>query len=65
MAYLADVLTAVLDGVVAVLSAVATAIAENATTIGTLIIMGALIGLVITTGSRLFRSISGWFRALV
>jgi hypothetical protein len=65
MAYLSDVLTAMLDGVVAILQAVATAIAENAAIIGTLLITGALIGMVVTVGSRLYRGISGWFRGLV
>lgn len=63
-ASLADTLSSFLSSIVGVLSSVATAIADNADVIATVMIVGALTFIVIRYGTRIMNSITGWFRGL-
>ena len=65
MAYtLTDILNSMLTAVQDILGNVATAIADNAYVIGTVVVLGGLTYAVVRYGSRLMRSITGWLGAL-
>jgi cobalamin synthase len=61
---LADVLTNILTALQDILYYVANAIAENASVIATVVIIGAIAFLVMRYGSRIFRGVTGWLRGL-
>lgn len=61
---LGSILNNILSAISNVIAAVASAIADNATVIGTVLILGALVGLVVAVGTKAFRPIIGWFRGL-
>jgi len=61
---LADILTNVLNAVQTIIYQIASAIAENATVIANVIILGGLAVGVYAVGRRLVRMVSGWFRGL-
>jgi len=61
---LSDILTNMLNAIQDILGSIASVVAENASTIATVVVLGGLTYAMITYGSRLFRSIFGWFRGL-
>jgi cobalamin synthase len=61
---LADVLTNILTALQDILYYVANAIAENASVIATVVVIGAIAFLVMRYGSRIFRGVTGWLRGL-
>jgi cobalamin synthase len=61
---LADVLTNILTALQDILYYVSTAIAENASVIATVVVIGAIAFLVMRYGSRIFRGVTGWLRGL-
>lgn len=64
MSALAGVLSSVLDSIVGILGAVATAISENAEVVATVLVVGALAFVVIRYGSRMMRGITSWFKGM-
>jgi len=63
MAYtLADVLTNILNALQDTLYYISSAIAENASVIATVVVIGALAALVMRYGSRIFSGVTGWLR---
>jgi len=66
MAYnINDILNAILTAIQDILGNIAQAIADNASVIATLIVVGGLTYAVVRYGTRLFRSVTGWLGALV
>ena len=61
---LQDILNSMLTAIQDVLGNVASAIADNATVIGTLVVLGGLTYAVARYGSRVFRQFTGVFGAL-
>jgi len=61
---LAEVLTQILTALQDILYYVASAIAENASTIATVVVIGAIAFLVMRYGTRIFRGVTGWLRGL-
>jgi predicted PurR-regulated permease PerM len=61
---LADVLTNILTALQDILYYVANAIADNASVIATVVVIGAIAFLVMRYGSRIFRGVTGWLRGL-
>jgi hypothetical protein len=61
---LADILTAVLNAVQTIMYQIASVIADNATVIANVLVLGGLAVGVYAVGRRLVRMISGWFRGL-
>jgi cobalamin synthase len=61
---LADVLTNILTALQDILYYVANAIAENASVVATVVVIGAIAVLVMRYGSRIFRGVTGWLRGL-
>jgi hypothetical protein len=61
---LADVLTNILTALQDILYYVANAIAENASVIATVVIIGAIAFIVMRYGSRIFRGVTSWLRGL-
>jgi len=61
---LADVMTNVLNAVVNVLYQITKMIADNASAIATILVVGAVAFLAYRYGSRIFRGITGWLRTL-
>jgi len=59
---LADVLSQILSAIQTILYEVATAIANNASTLATVLVLGAIAFVVMRYGSRMFRGIMTWFR---
>jgi hypothetical protein len=59
-----DVLNNILSAINSVIGAIATAIADNAEVIGTVVIVGALAVSVMSIGKKVFSGLSGWFRGL-
>lgn len=59
-----DILNSILSAVQGVIGAVATAIADNASTIGTVLILGALIVAVMSIGRKSLGGITSWFRGM-
>jgi len=59
---LADVLTNILTALQDILYYVANAIAENASVIATVVVIGAIAFLVMRYGSRIFRGVTSWLR---
>jgi hypothetical protein len=59
---LADVLTNILTALQDILYYVANAIAENASVIATVVIIGAIAFIVMRYGSRIFRGVTSWLR---
>lgn len=65
MAYtLAEVLTNILNALQDILYYVSTSIADNASVIATVVVVGAIAFLVMRYGSRIFRGLTGWLRGL-
>lgn len=63
MAYsLNDVLNAILTGIQDTLYYIASAIAENAQVIATVVVVGAIAFGVMTFGTRVFRGVTSWVR---
>jgi mannose/fructose/N-acetylgalactosamine-specific phosphotransferase system component IID len=62
---LSDALTNILNAITTIISSVAQTIADNASIIGTALVVGALITAVVTVGSKAFRGISGFFTGLI
>lgn len=62
---LSDVLTAILGGIQTVLYEIATSIADNASTIATVVVVGAMAFMVMRFGSRILRGAMGWLRGLI
>ncbi|MEM1563000.1 MAG: hypothetical protein QXU09_04810 [Thermoproteota archaeon] len=61
---LAEVLTNILTALQDILYYVSTAIADNASVIATVVIVGAIAFLVMRYGSRIFKGVTGWLRGL-
>jgi hypothetical protein len=61
---LADILSSVLNAVQTIMYQIASVIADNATVIANVLVLGGLAVGVYTVGRRLVRMISGWFRGL-
>ncbi|MCW7079008.1 MAG: hypothetical protein DRH44_07470 [Candidatus Coatesbacteria bacterium] len=61
---LVDVLNRVLQGLQDVLYYIADAIADNASIIATVVVLGGLTLLVWRYGSRMFRGMTAWFRGI-
>jgi hypothetical protein len=61
---LADVLTNILNAVTTILYEVTKAISENASVIATVLVLGGLAFVFMRYGTRVFRSVGGWFRGL-
>jgi len=61
---LADVLTNILTALQDILYYVSTAIADNASVIATVVVIGAIAFLVMRYGTRIFRGVTGWLRGL-
>jgi len=62
---LAEILTSVLNAIQTILGSVATAIADNAGVIATLVVTGFIAFAVMRFGSRMLRGVTGWFRGLL
>jgi len=61
---LADIMTNILTAIQDVLGEVAKTIAENASVIASVIVLGGLAYVMVRYGSRIFRGVSGFFRGL-
>jgi predicted PurR-regulated permease PerM len=61
---LADVLTNILTALQDILYYVSSAIAENASVIATVVVIGAIAFMVMRYGTRIFRGVTGWLRGL-
>lgn len=61
---LSGVITNILNAIVTIISEFAQALANNASVIATLVFAGVMVGVLYRYGSRIFRSITGWFRGL-
>jgi len=61
---IADILNNILNAITTVLGAVAQAVADNASVIGTIVVIGALAYGVMKFGRGVFSGLSGWFRGL-
>lgn len=59
---LAEVLNSILSAIQDILYYVAKAIADNASVIATVVVIGALAFLVMRYGTRIFSGITGWLR---
>jgi len=59
-----EVLNYILTAIQDILGEVAKTIAENASVIATVVVLGGLGMLLWRYGSRIFRGIAGWFRGL-
>ena len=60
-----DILNSILTAVQDILGNVASAIADNASVIATLVVLGGLTYAVVRYGARIFRGIAGWVRGVV
>jgi predicted PurR-regulated permease PerM len=61
---LAEVLTNILNALQDILYYVSSAIADNASVIATVVVIGAIAFLVMRYGTRIFRGVTGWLRGL-
>ena len=61
---LADILSQVLNALQTIIYQIASAIAENASVIATVVVLGGLTYAVMRYGTRIFRGIVGWMRGL-
>jgi len=61
---LTDILTNMLNAIQDILGNIAKVVAENASVIATVVVLGGLTYFLATYGTRLFRGIFGWFRGL-
>jgi len=61
---LADIMTAVLNTIQTVLYEIASAVAENAGVIASVVVLGAITYMVVRYGTRMFRGVVGFFRGL-
>jgi hypothetical protein len=61
---LSGVITNILNAIVTIISEFASALASNASTIAMLVFAGAMVGILYRYGSRMLRSVTGWFRGL-
>jgi len=59
---LGDILNSILEGIKATINAIATAIQNNAETIGEIVVVAGLTYAVWRFGSRIFGGLRGWFR---
>jgi predicted PurR-regulated permease PerM len=59
---LVEVLNNILTAIQDILYYVATAIADNASVIATVVVVGALAFMIMRYGSRIFSGITGWLR---
>jgi cobalamin synthase len=62
---LADVLTNILTALQDILYYISNAIAENASVIATVVVIGAIAFIVMRYGSRIFRGVTGWLRGFL
>jgi hypothetical protein len=62
---LADILTQVLNAIQTILYEVASAIADNASVIASVAVLGFIGFAVMRFGSRMFRGLSTWLRGIV
>jgi predicted PurR-regulated permease PerM len=60
----ADVLNNILTAIQDILYYVSSAIAENASIIATVVVIGALAFVVMRYGSRIFRGVTSWLRGV-
>jgi hypothetical protein len=60
-----DILNNILGAINSVIGAVATAISDNAETIGTVLIVGALVASVMVVGTKVFGGLTRWFKGLL
>jgi len=61
---LAEVLNNILTAIQDILYYVSSAIAENASVIATVVVVGGLAFLMMRYGSRIFRGVTGWLRGI-
>lgn len=61
---LADVMSNILVAIQDILGSVAATIAENASVVATVLVLGALSMVMVRYGGRIFRGISGFFRGM-
>ena len=61
---LSDVMQNILTAIQDILGEVAKTIAENASTIATVIVVGGLATMMVKYGSKIFRGVSGFFKGL-
>ena len=61
---LSDVMTNIISSISGVIGAIATAIADNAAVIGTIIVVGAVAVAVMAFGQKIFKGLGGWFKGL-
>jgi cobalamin synthase len=61
---LPEVLTNILTALQDILYYVSSTIAENASVIATVVVIGAIAFMVMRYGSRIFRGVTGWIRGL-
>jgi hypothetical protein len=62
---LADILTSILNAIQTILAEVATAIADNAGVIASVVVTGFIAFAVMKFGSKMLRGVTGWFRGLI
>ncbi|OYT26591.1 MAG: hypothetical protein B6U97_03470 [Candidatus Altiarchaeales archaeon ex4484_96] len=62
---LATILENILNAIQTILGEIAETIAENASVIATMIVLGGLAFALMRYGGRLLRGVSGWFRGLI
>lgn len=61
---LTEVMTAILGGIQDTLYYIATAIADNASVIATVVVVGALAMMVMKYGTKIFRGATGWLKGI-
>jgi len=61
---LADIMTNILSAIQDILGEVAKVIAENASVIASVLVLGGLAYTMVRYGSRIFRGVAGFFRGL-
>jgi hypothetical protein len=62
---LADVLSQILSAIQTILYEVASAIADNAAIIATVVVIGALAYMTMKFGTRVFRGVTSWMRGMI
>ena len=61
---ISDILTNILNAIQSIIGEFASVVAQNASTIATVLVIGTLVVAVARLGSRVFRGVSGWLRGL-
>jgi len=61
---LVDILSQVLNALQTIIYQIASAIAENASVVATVVVLGGLTYAVMRYGTRIFRGITSWMRGL-